>query len=114
MGPLQNTLLQNKYPSGFISKCIRQFLNKKFAPQIPLVQKNPSKCYLFKLPYLGNIFHHVEKVLKEFILKHLSDTMFRFIHATKNLKQQLHFNHLQRHILRDYVVYQLNCSSSSF
>ena len=88
---IKNTLLRNEYPSGFIDKCIRQFLNKKFAPRTPFIQKKISKYFLFKLPYLGNISHHVEKELKEFIDQHLPDTMLRFVHVTKNLKQQLHF-----------------------
>ena len=103
--------MRNEYPSGFIDKYIRQFLNKKFAPRTPFVQKNLSKYFIFKLPYLGNISHHVEK---EFICKHLPDTMFRFVHATKNLKQQLHFNDLQPQLLRSNVVYRLNCSCGSF
>ena len=64
---------------------------------------------LLKLPYLGNISHHVEKELKEFIDKHLPDTMLRFFHVTKNLKQQLHFKDPQPQLLRSNVVYRLNC-----
>ena len=106
--------MRNEYPSGFIDKCIRQFLNKTFAPRTPFIQKNPSKYFLFKLPYLRNISHHVEKELKEFIDKHLPDTMFRFVHITKNLKQQLHFKDPQSQLLRSNVVYRLNCSCGSF
>ena len=111
---IKNTLLRNEYPSGFIDKCIRQFLNKKFAPRTPFIQKNPSKYFLFKLPYLGNISHHVEKEFKEFIDKHLPDTMLRFVHVTKNLKQQLHFKDPQPQLLRSNVVYRLSCSCGSF
>ena len=82
---IKNTLLRNEYPSGFIDKSIRQFLNKKFASRTPFIQKNPSKYFLFKLPYLGNISHHVEKELKEFIHKHLPDIMFRFVYVTKKI-----------------------------
>ena len=111
---IKNTLLRNEYPSGFIDKCIRQFLNKKFAPRTPFIQKKISKYFLFKLPYLGNISHHVEKELKEFIDQHLPDTMLRFVHVTKNLKQQLHFKDPQPQLLRSNVVYRLNCSCGSF
>ena len=111
---IKNTLLRNEYPSGFIDKCIRHFLNKKFAPRTPFVQKNPSKCFLFKLPYLGNISHHVKKELKECIHKHLPDAMFRYISITKHLKQQLHFKDPQPLLLRSNVVYRLNYSCGSF
>ena len=60
---ITNTLLRNEYSSGFINKCIRQFLNKKFASRTLLVQKNLSKYFLFKLSYLTNISHQVEKEL---------------------------------------------------
>ena len=111
---IKNTLLRHGCLSGSIDKCIRKFLNKKFAPRILFVQKNPSKYFLFKLPYLGNISHHVEKELKEFIHKHLPDTMVRFVHVIKNLKQQLHFKDPQPQLLRSNVVYRLNCSCGSF
>ena len=70
--------------------------------------------FVVRLAYLGNISHHIEKELKEFIDKHLPDTMFRFVRVTKNLKQQLHFNDPQPQLLRSNVVYRLNCSCGSF
>ena len=44
----------------------------------------------------------------------LPDTMLRFVHVTKNLKQQLHFKDPQPQLLRSNVVYRLNCSCGSF
>ena len=75
---------------GFIEKCIDNFLTK-FCSLDSLGSKKSIQIFLIKLPHLGNISHHVEKKLKEFIRKHLPATMFRFIHVNKNLKQQLHF-----------------------
>ena len=46
---IKNTLLQNEYPSGFIDKCIRQVLNRKFAPRTPFIQKNPSKYFFVQV-----------------------------------------------------------------
>ena len=111
---IKNKTLRNEHLSGFIDKQIKQFLYKKFARRTPLVQKNPTKYFLFKMPYLENISHGVEKELKEFIHKHLPDTTFRFIHVTKNLKQQLHFKDPQRHLLISNVIYRLSCSCCSF
>ena len=34
---IKNTLLRNEYPSGFIDKCIKQFLKIKFAPRTPFI-----------------------------------------------------------------------------
>ena len=40
--------------------------------------------------------------------------MFRVIHVTKNLKQELHFKDPEPQLLRSNVVYGLNCSCGSF
>ena len=79
-----------------------------------LDSKNFSKYFLFKLPYLENIFRHFKKESKELIYKHLPDTMFRFIRVTKNLKQSIHFKDTQWHLLKNNVVQRLNCSCGSF
>ena len=79
----------------------------------------PSTGAIFNainVPQTGtsNNVPHVEKELKEFIDQHLPDTMLRFVHVTKNLKQQLHFKDPQPQLLRSNVVYRLNCSCGSF
>ena len=77
----------------------RQFLKKKFS-QHPKTQT--CNHFTFKLPYLGNISHNIEKELQQFIKKQLPDSKLRFIHTTTT------------HTRRSKVAYRFNCSCGSF
>ena len=92
---------------------MRQCLNK-LIPQVPLVQSKPFKYFLFILSSLDNVSHNIEKKLKQFIYKHLPDTMIRITYVTKNLKQQFHCKDYHRHLLRNNVVCWLYSSCDSF
>ena len=83
------TLMRNEYPSRLIDRCIRKFLNKKFS-QHPETQTQTCNHFSFKLPYLGNISHNIEKELQQFIKKQLPDSKLRFIHTTTKLKHYFH------------------------
>ena len=109
----KTTLMRNEYPSRFIDKCIRQFLNKKFS-QLPKTQTQTCNHFTFKLPYLGNISHNIEKELQQFIKKQLPDSKLRFIHTTTKLKHYFYTKDPQSHLRRSNVVYRLNCSCESF
>ena len=103
----------NEYPSRFIDTCIRQFLNKKFS-QHPKTQTQTCNHFIFKLPYLSNISHNIEKELQQFIKKQLPDSKLRFIHTTTKLKHYFHTKDPQSHPKRSNVVYRPNCSCGSF
>ena len=111
----KDTLLKNGYPLSFIDKCNRQFCNRKFNPKRPKqTQAKPSPFPLFRLPYLGSIFHHIEKELHQYTKTHLPDYKLRFIHNTNKLKQQFLVKDRQRQLTRSNIVYRLNCSCGSF
>ena len=113
---IKNNLMKNEYPLAFIDKCIRKFLNQKFAPKRPpaQTQSKPSRQLFVTLPYLGNISLQIEKELLYFTRRHLPECRLRFIHITNKLKQIFHIKDPQRPLLRSNVVYRLNCSCGSF
>ena len=86
-------------------------LTKSLLIGLSSFKRIPPNIFYSSYLYLGNISHHVEK---EFIHKHLPDTMFGFIHVTKNLKKQLHFKYPQQHLLISNVVHKLKYSCGSF
>ena len=86
---IKTTLMKNEYPSRFIDRYIRQFLNKKFS-QHSKTQTQTCNYFIFKLPYLGDISHNIEKELQQFIMKQLLDSKLRFIHTTTKLKHYFH------------------------
>ena len=94
------------YPSRFIDRCIRQFLNKKLS-QHPKTQTQTCNHFTFKLSYQGNISHNIEKELQQFIMKQLPDSKLRFIHTTTKLKHCFHTKDPQSHLRRSNLVYRL-------
>jgi len=61
---IKQNLLQNKFPSNFVDKCINQFLNKKLSHKAKNQNTaKPISFALFKLLYLGSISHYIEKEL---------------------------------------------------
>ena len=110
---IKTILMRNKYPSSFIDRCMRQFLNKKFS-QHPKTQTQTCNHFTFRLPYLGNISHNIGKKLQQFINKHLPDSKLRFIHTTSKLKHYFHTKDPQSHLKKSNVVNRLNCSCGSF
>ena len=80
----------------------------------PKTRTQTCNHFTFKLPYLGNISHNIEKELQQFIKKQLPDSKLRFIHTTTKLKHCFHTKDPQSHLRRSNAVYRLNCSSGSF
>ena len=74
--------------------CIRQFLNKKFFEHSK-TQTQTCNHFTFKLPYLGNVSHNIEKKLQQFIKKQLPHSKLRFIHTTTKLKHYFHIKDSQ-------------------
>ena len=71
---IKSNLIKNAYPPFLIDKVIKKYLDYKLSSS-----QNQLKdtCYVhyFKLPYVGNLSHHVKNKLsklgKEFCLKNL-------------------------------------------
>ena len=100
---IKTTLMRNEYPSRFIDRCIRKFLNKKFS-QHPKTQTQTCSHFTFKLLYLGDISHNIEKELRQFIMKQLPNSKLRFIHTTTELKHYFHTKDPQSHLRKSNVL----------
>ena len=65
----ENNLIKNAYPPFLIDKVIKKYLNYKFSSNQNQL-KDKSDVHYFKLPYIGNLSHHIKiklsKLCKEF------------------------------------------------
>ena len=71
--------VKNTYPPLLIDKVIKKYLDYKFySNQTQL--KDKSVVHYFKLPYIGNLSHHIKnrlsKLCKEFCKENLTLSLF--------------------------------------
>ena len=66
---LNLTLIKNAYPPFLIDKVIKKYLDHKISSNQNQL-KDASDVHYFKLPYIGNLSHHIKnklsKLCKEF------------------------------------------------
>nr|CAB3258886.1 kinase D-interacting substrate of 220 kDa-like [Phallusia mammillata] len=109
---IKGFLLQNGYPAKFVSRCIRLVLNRRYvnvAKSTDLDSNTKFSC--IKLPYLGDINHHIQKELFSFILKATDGKVrVRSFHQTQKLVKAFVHKDMQGLLNRSSVVYRLKCS----
>ena len=74
---IKSNLIKNAYPPFLIDKVIKKYLNYKFSSNQNQL-KDTSHVHYFKLPYIGNLSHHIKnklsKLCKEFCKENLTLT----------------------------------------
>ena len=69
MENIKSNLIKNAYPPSLIDKVIKMYLDYKFSSNQNELKDTPDFHY-FKLPYIGNLSHHIKnklsKLCKEF------------------------------------------------
>ena len=61
---IKSNLIKNAYPSFLVDKVIKKYLNYKFSSKQNQL-KDKSDVRYFKLPYVGNLSHHIKNKLSE-------------------------------------------------
>ena len=106
-------LIKNGYPPFFINKVIKKLLNYKFSSNQNQV-KDTSDVHYFKLPYIGNLSHHIKnkllKLCKEFCKENFNITQVFISFKIKN-----HFSYKDPipDDLKSFLVYKFTCASCS-
>ena len=61
---IKSNLIKNAYPPSLIDKVIKKYLDYKFSSNQSQLKDTPDVHY-FKLPYIGNLSHHIKKKLSK-------------------------------------------------
>ena len=61
---IKSNLIKDAYPSFLIDKIIKKYLNYKFSSNQNQL-KDASNVHYFKLPYIGNLSHHIKNKLSK-------------------------------------------------
>ena len=75
IGNIKSNLIKNAYPPLLFDKVIKKYLDYKFSSS-PNQLKDKSGIHHFKLPYIGNLLHHIKnkisKICKDFCKENAS------------------------------------------
>ena len=109
----KSNLIKNAYPPFLIDKVIKQYLDHKFSSNKNLL-KNISDVYYFKLPYIGNLSHHIKneisKLCKEFCQENFN---IKLVFNSFKIKNYFSCKDPILDDLESFLVYKFTCASCS-
>ena len=110
---IKSNLLKNAYPPFLIEKVIKKYLNHKFSSNKNQL-KDTSDVYDFKLPYIGNLLHHIKnkisKLCKEFCKENFN---VKLVFNSFKIKNYFSYKDIIPDDLKSFLVYQFTCASCS-
>ena len=96
-----------------IDKVIKKYLDYKFSSNQNQL-KDKSDVYYFKLPYIGNLLHHVKnklsKLCKKFCKKNFN---IKLVFNSFKIKNYLSYKDLISNDLKSFLVFKFTCANCS-
>ena len=110
---IKSNLLKNAYPPFLVDKVIKKYLGHKFSSNQNQL-KDTSDVYYFKLPYIGNLSHHVKNQLSK-LCKQFCKENFNIKLAFNSFKIKSYFSYKDPipDDLKSFPVYKFTCASCS-
>ena len=110
---IKSNLIKNAYPPFLIDKVIKKYLDYTFSSnQYQL--KDKSDVHYFKLPYIGNLLHHIKnklsKLCKEFCKENFN---IRLVFNSFKIKNYFAYKDPIPNDLKYFLVYKFTCASCS-
>ena len=105
--------MKNAYPPSLIDKVIKNYLDYKFSSNQRQLKDTPDVHY-FKLPYIGNLSHHIKKKLsklcKEFCKENFN---IKLVFNSFKIKNYFSYKDPIPDDLKSFLVYKFTCASCS-
>ena len=110
---IKSNLIKNAYPPFLINKVIKRYLDYKFSSNQNQLKDKPD-VYCFKLPYIGNLSHHIKNILlklwKEFCKENLN---IKLVFNSFKIKNYFLHKELIPNYMKSFLVYKPTCASCS-
>ena len=110
---IKSSLIKNAYPLFLIDKVIKNYLDYKFSSNQNQL-KDKSDVHYFKLPYIGNLLHHIKiklsKLCKEFCKENF---MIKLVFNSFKIKNYFSYTDPIPNDLKSFLVCKLTCARSS-
>ena len=110
----KSNLIKNAYPPFLIDKVIKKYLDYKFSSSQNQLKDTPD-VYYFKLPYIGNLSHHIKNKLSK-PCKELCKENFNIKIVFNSFRIKNYFSYKDPILddLKSFLVYKFRCPSCSF
>ena len=110
---IKSNLIKNAYPPFLIDKVIKKYLDYKFSSNQNQL-KDKSDVHYFKLPYIGNLSHHIKVKLSK-LSKELCKKNFNIKLVLNSFKVKNCFSYKDSipNDLKSFPVYKFTCASCS-
>ena len=106
-------LIKKAYPLFLIDKVIKKYLDCKFSSNQNQL-KDKSDVHYFKLPYIGNLSHHIKnklsKLCKEFCKENFN---IKLVFNSFKIKNYFLYKFPTPNYLKSFLVYKFICTSCS-
>ena len=111
---IKSNLIKNAYPPFLIDKVIKNYLNYKFSSNQNQLN-DTSDVYYFKLPYIGNLSHHIKNELsnlcKEFCKENVNN--IKLVFTSFKIKNYFSYKDPILDDLKSFLGYKFTCASCS-
>ena len=106
-------LIKNAHPPFLIDKVIKKYLDYKFSGNQNHL-KDKSDVHYFKLPYIGNLSHHIKnnlsKLCKEFCKEKVN---IKLVFNSFEIKNYCSYKDPGPNDLKSFLVYKFTCAGCS-
>ena len=110
---IKSNLIKNAYPPFLINKVIKKYLDYKFSTDQNQLKDTPD-LYYFKLPYIGNLSHHIKNKLSKFCKEFCKENFnIRLVFNSFKIKNYFSSKDPIPDDLKSFLVYRFTCASCS-
>ena len=110
---IKSNLIKNAYPPFLIDIIIKKYLDYKSSSNQTQLKDTPDVHY-FKLPYIGNLPHHIKnklsKLCKEFCKENFN---IKLVFNSFKIKNYFSYKEPIPEELKSFLVYKFTCASCS-
>ena len=110
---IKSNLIKNAYLPLLINNVIKKYLNYKFSSNQNQL-KDTSDVHYFKLPYIGNLSHHIKnklsKLCKEFCKENVN---IKLVFTSFKIKNYFSYKDPIPDDLNFFLVYKFICANCS-
>ena len=110
---IKSNLIKNAYPPSLIDKVIKKYLDYKFSSNQNQLKDTPDVHY-FKLPYIGNLSHHIKTKLSK-LCKVFCKEIYNIKLVFNSFKIKNYFSYKDSipDDFKSFLVYKFTCASCS-
>ena len=110
---IKSSLIKNTYPPLLIDKPIKTYLDYKFSSNQNQLKDTPDVPY-FKLPYIGNLSHHIKYKLSKFCKEFCKENFnIKLVFNSFKIENHFSFKDPVPDDLKSFLIYKFTCASCS-